>query len=106
MNLGIEYLDPACDLEQGELEEESVESEAMLKIWDEIMMADGDTIVVRKKGNPDTALRAWLMRNWSIVDQFERSNCGDGLVTAKVKLRDSDAWTIVIVIGNREVIPK
>jgi len=87
-------------LEEKELPEEE-HCENLKRAWEEIMKLDGMAIIIRRKAEPETMLRGWIMKNWSILDNYQRLVQGENIAMAKVKLNGSRRWTYILAIKKR-----
>ena len=78
--------------------------ENLKKVWEEIMQLDGMAIIVRQKGEPETILQKWIMKNWSILDNYQRLVQGKEIAMAKVKLNGCRKWTYILAIKKEVMI--
>lgn len=78
--------------------------ENLKKVWEEIMRLDGMAIIIRQKDEPEKILRKWIMKNWSILDNYQRLVQGESITMAKVKLNNSRKWTYILAIRKEVII--
>jgi hypothetical protein len=88
-------------LDKKQPEEERCEN--LKRVWEDIMKLDGMAIIIRQKGEPEKILQKWIMKNWSILDNYKRVVQGKDIAMAKVKLNGCRKWTYVLVL-KKEVM--